>query len=41
MTESWEAKCRRLNYNMLDCWKYDSGEDMGFEYYEVFSDEPN
>ena len=31
--ENWQERCARLNYNMFDCWKYDSGEDMDFDYY--------
>ena len=32
--ETWGERCKRLNYNMYECWKYDSGESMGFLYYE-------
>ncbi|MEK0351209.1 MAG: hypothetical protein QQN60_08300 [Nitrosopumilus sp.] len=34
MKETWEDRCRRLGYCVFDCWAYDSGENMGFEYYE-------
>jgi len=32
--ETWQQKCKRLNNNMYDCWKYDSSQSMGFDYYE-------